>query len=323
MTIIYACDKNYAPLTAISAVSALKHNPNSQIVLLGYKLEVDALDLVRSRVEKAGGSFTYHDLSEAIGKLAERGYSGYTSYAAYARIFIPEVIHGDGKVLYIDCDTLINGSLDELIEMDLGGKPFALCVDCVPSSYKKFINVPASVPYFNSGVMVIDLGIWRETRCTERFLDELEHPSGPNPLGDQDVFVRVFPGEIASLNPKWNFISHFFLFSYGGLARVVGGKKLLSFSKEVYADAQKDPRVFHFLGHTLGRPWYTSSKHPMRGLYRLAAKEADLAYIAEQERPMLKVYLLQYYLHKFLPQWMFDLACHWLYRINIRLSYKV
>ena len=51
MTIAYACDKNYAPLTAISAVSALQHNPGARIVLLGYNLESDAQNLVRSRVE--------------------------------------------------------------------------------------------------------------------------------------------------------------------------------------------------------------------------------------------------------------------------------
>ena len=55
MTIAYASDKNYAALTAISAVSALRHNPGLRIVLLGYNLEADAQELVRSRVEKAGG----------------------------------------------------------------------------------------------------------------------------------------------------------------------------------------------------------------------------------------------------------------------------
>ena len=36
MTIAYASDKNYAALTAISAVSALRHNPGVRIVIEGY-----------------------------------------------------------------------------------------------------------------------------------------------------------------------------------------------------------------------------------------------------------------------------------------------
>ena len=74
MTAIYASDKNYAALTAISAVSLLKHNPGAKIVLLGYNLESDAQELVRSRVKKAGGVFEYKDVSSAISELKAKGY---------------------------------------------------------------------------------------------------------------------------------------------------------------------------------------------------------------------------------------------------------
>ena len=323
MTIVYASDRKYATLTAISAVSALRHNPGSRIVLLGYNLEQDAQEVVRSSVEKAGGTFLYRDVSPAIEELKKKGYNGYTSYAAYARVFIPQVLYDEKKVLYIDGDTLVNGSLEELLETDLGGRPFALGVDCVPSSYRKVINLPSPIPYFNSGVMLIDLDVWRSRRCTERFLDELCNPAGPNPFGDQDIFCRAFRGEIALLPPKWNFISHFFLFSYDGLARVVGGGDCLVFSRAQYDEARRDPRIFHFLGHTLGRPWYTGSRHPMREAFRKAAADAGFPEFAEQARPMLREYVLQYYLHKFLPQFAFDIVCSWLYRVNVWRNYHV
>ena len=323
MTAIYASDKNYAALTAISAVSLLKHNPGAKIVLLGYNLESDAQELVRSRVEKAGGVFEYKDVSSAISELKAKGYAGYTSYAAYARIFIPQVLDGEGRVLYLDCDTLVNGSLEDLLAMDLEGNPFSLAIDCVPCAYKRVINHPLDLPYYNSGVMVIDMGEWRKRRCTERFLDELANPKGPNILGDQDIFVRVFPNETTLMPPKWNFISHFFLFSYSGVARVVGGKRLVRFTEEQYREAQRDPRIFHFLGNTLGRPWYTSSRHPMREAYRKAAKEAGLEETAEQTKPMTADYKLQYWLHRILPQPLFDVACNCLYRLNIWRMYRV
>ena len=79
MTIVYASDRNYAALTAISAVSALRHNPGARIVLLGYNLETEAQELVRSRVERAGGEFLYRDVSPAVEELKAKGYCGYTS----------------------------------------------------------------------------------------------------------------------------------------------------------------------------------------------------------------------------------------------------
>ena len=276
MTIAYACDRNYASLTAVSAVSALRHNPGARILLLGYNLENEAQELVRSRVEKAGGEFLYKDVSVCP----------YTSYAAYARVFLPDVLEEDGRVLYLDCDTLVDGSLDELFAVDLQDKPFALGYDCVLHHYKRHVRHPPELPYFNSGVMLIDLEAWRAHRCTERILAELAHPRGPNPLGDQDIIVRVFPQETRPLDPKWNFLSQFFMLSYKGVRRIVGEGESLLFSSEAYAEARQHAAIYHFSGQTLGRPWFTSSHHPMRERYRAAARAANLAEAAEQTRPM-------------------------------------
>ena len=323
MTIVYASDKNYAALTAISAVSALMHNPGARIVLLGYNLESDAQELVRSRVEKAGGHFVYKDISPFIEKLARQGVCPYTSYAAYARVFIPDVLEDVERVLYLDCDTLVDGPLDKLFALDLQDKPFALGYDCVLHHYKRHIRQPSKLPYYNTGVMLIDLPAWRSHRCTERILAELAHPSGPNPLGDQDIIVRVFPQETRPIEPKWNFLSQFFMLSYKGLRRIVGDGEGLLFTQESFESARRHPVVYHFSGQTLGRPWFTSSRHPMRNLYKSVAQSADLAEAAEQVRPMPNAYRVQYLLYRLLPQWLFDRACWLLYRLHIRLTYKV
>ena len=323
LTVVYASDANYAKLTAISAVSMLKHNPGARVVLLGYGLEQSAQDLVRKCVEEHGGEFRYCDVSGELMKLKDKGCCEYTSYATYARIFIPALIPGNERIIYLDGDTLVNGSLQELLAVPMSGKALGFAVDCVPCSFKKFLNIPRDQPYYNAGVMLIDPEAWREKKCTERFIDELEHAHGPVVLGDQDIYPRVFPEEIALLPPKWNVISHFFLFSYWGFKLVVGGKKNILFSPGQYDEAKNDPRIFHFLGNTLGRPWYTSSKHPLRDLYRRAAADAGFPEFAEQLRPMPKEYVLQYWLHRLMPHPLFDLVCNVLYRINIWLNYKV
>ncbi len=322
ITVVYASDANYVAITAVSAVSVLRHNPNARIVLLGYGLSHNEQDLVRTRVESHSGTFAFFNVSEEIRKLEKRGYAGYTSYAAYSRVFIPKFLEDHCRVLYLDCDTLVHGSLYDLFKVDLEGKPFALAADCVPRAYKKFIRLSPNRPYFNSGVMLMDLDKWREHRCTERVLEELRHPRGPNPLGDQDVIVRCFLGEITSLPPKWNALSQYWLVTYKGLIRIVGGTDVLPFSEKDYEEAREKPVISHFSGNTLGRPWFTNSRHPMRETYREAAHYAGLAPVAEQVRPMPMVYSLQYWLFRILPQPLFDKVCFWLYRIHIYLTYK-
>lgn len=298
--VIYACDDNYAPLTAISAASLLKHNPGYEIILLGYNLSASAIDTVRSRVVGHGGSFRYLDVSPAIARLVAIGADSYVSYAVYSRIFIPELMTDEsGKVLYLDCDTLVAGSLDDLFGLDLQS-PLALAPDAAHSAYKRVINLPSDKPYFNTGVALIDLEAWRASACTERLLEELQHPHGKNPLGDQDIIVRVLNDEITTLSIKWNFLSQYFLLE----------KKV-------------KPVIYHFSGHTLGRPWFTSSRHPLRKAYQAAAAEAGLPQVAEQTRKMAFEYKLQYWLYRLLPNFLFKPICNLMYRTHIRLTYGV
>lgn len=322
MTIVYASDDNYAGLTAVSAVSVLKWNPGAKIVLLGCRLKQESIDLVESRVTGHGGCFRYFDVSDRIAEIAAKGFTGYTSYAAYSRLFIAELLAEEtGRILYIDCDTLVLGPLDELFAFPLNGRPFGFGYDCIHSAYKRYVNVAASDPYFNSGVMLADLAAWRAGGATEALKAEFAHPHGPNPLGDQDMIVRAWKDYATPLPPKWNFLSQYFLFDYRGV-RKINGLSAPWADAEEYADAQRSPIICHFSGHTLGRPWFTSSKHPMRRKYIAAAEEADLKPVANQIRPMSAPYALQYRLWKLLPRFLFQPVARLMLRIHVLITYR-
>lgn len=297
---IYASDDGYVGLAAISAVSLLKHNPGAQINLLGYKLKSDSIELVRSRIEQHGGSFCHFDVTPLISKLELLKVSHYTSYAIFARMFIPELIHTDDRVLYLDCDTLITDRLDDLMGIDLHGHAFALALDAVHPAYKKVISLPPDKPYYNSGVMLMDLAAWRKHDCSRRFMEELAHPHGHVILPEQDVIARMMGDEVEPLPSKWNFLSQFIL-----------------------QNRKDSPAIYHFSGNTLGRPWFTSSKHPLREAYRQAAAEANLPEVAEQIRPLPFEYKVQYWLYRLLPQSLFTPICNLMYRTHIRLAYGV
>lgn len=321
-TLVYACDDNYAGLTAVSAVSALKWNPGLRIVLMGNKLKPESVECVRSRVVGHGGTFAYFDLSDRLAEIAANGFCGYTSYAAYARLFIADLLaEEDGRILYIDCDTLLLGSLDDLFALPLNGRPFAFGYDCIHSAYKRYDRIAPDAPYYNSGVMLADLAAWRASGATDALKAEFAHPTGPNPLGDQDMIVRAWRDYITPLPPKWNFLSQFFLFDYAGL-RAVNGRSAPWASRADFDAACRAPGICHFSGHTLGRPWFTSSRHPMRERYRAAATEAGLPEVAEQIRPMAKPYLIQYLLHRLLPQGLFNIVARWMLRAHILLTYR-
>lgn len=322
-TLVYACDDNYAALTAVSAVSALRWNRGIRVVLLGKALRNDSIALVRSRVEANGGCFIYFDIADRLAMIAAKGFTGYTSYAAYSRLYIADLLAGEsGRIVYLDCDTLVTAPLDELFDFDLKGRPFGFSYDCIEKNYKKFVKVAPEDPYYNTGVMLADLSAWRASGANAALEAEFAHPRGPNPLGDQDLIVRAWRDYITPLPPKFNCLSQYFLFSYGAVRKINGISAQWASAAE-YEDARMVPVILHFSGGTLGRPWYTSSRHPMRAAYRKAASDAGLPEVAEQIRPLDKSYLVQYLLWRFLPRAMFELACRALYRLNIRKNYGI
>jgi lipopolysaccharide biosynthesis glycosyltransferase len=301
MRVVYACDDNYTSLTTISAVSVLKHNPKTEIILLGCNLKDESIRAIKERIEKHNGKFRYVDVSAKINELRSSGAEAYVSYAVYSRIFISDLLPDlSDTVLYLDSDTLIVDSIAELFATELNGQPLALAPDAAHPAYKKVISLPSDKPYYNTGVALIDLGRWRELKCTERLLDELKKPSGRNPLGDQDIIVRVLNDDIIELDKRWNFLSQYIMLG-----------------------TNITPAVYHFSGNTMGRPWYTSSKHPLRKKYQEAAKEAGLEKSAEQSKPMAFEYKVQYYLYKILPGFIFRPINNLMLRMHIKITYGI
>ena len=125
-------------------------------------------------------------------------------------------------------------------------------------------------------------------------------PHGRNPLGDQDIIVRILNDETAELDRCWNFLSQYIL--YG---------------------RREKPAIYHFSGNTLGRPWFTSSKHPIREAYRQVAAEAGLPEVAEQVKAMPLEYKIQYWLYKILPGFAFRPVCSLMLRTHIKLTYGI
>ena len=301
MNVIYACDENYAAITAVSAASAARHNPGVSITLLGKKLDAKSIQLVQAAVENFNGSFRHVDVEDRLLKISSTGANPYFSYAAYARIFVADILPDiDGKVLYLDSDTFVLKPLDGLFATDMGSSPLALAPDVCPQAYSRYVGLKKGETYYNTGVALFNLANWRKNDCTARFMREIAAPSAPNPLGDQDIIVRLFNEEITPLKPEWNFLSQYVL-----LSRKV------------------EPAILHFSGNTLGRPWFAGSRHPRRGEYRALAQELGLLDKVMTSKSIPLAYRLETALYSVLPGFAFRQVFRLMHRLHIRLAYGV
>ena len=323
--VVYATDENDVKLTAVSICSLLLNNPKLKIAVLASNISNESKRILHSITEKHNGDLQIINIESALQKVKDIGANGYVSFSAYSRLFIPSLLDEDiERALYVDGDTLVSGSIKPLFELDHEGKPFAIGYDCICNKYKALIDLPPNAPYFNSGVLLMDLPLWRKKRCTERIFDYMSNVRNDLMFGDQDYFSLVLANDAATLPPQYNFLTHFQMFkTRNDVLRATGIPESAWYTEEQYAGARKNPIIHHFLGHTLGRPWYRESLNPLRPLYRKFATEAGVPEIAEQSRPTEFEHKILFLAWKTLPHALFSYVCRTMYSYYFRTRYGV
>ncbi len=186
-------------------------------------------------------AFEDYDLSIAI----------VPSLAAFARLAIPDIISEAERVLYLDCDVIINRPIDALFDVDMKGFALAACRDLM---YAYFMHHGEGPPqdagkilcqdpdsYFNSGVMLIDCQKWRDAGYFASLIKVLSAPPAPLFMPDQDALNIVFKNEHLKLDSKWNVRA-----SRYDLSKDEELEKLIIF-------CANDPWIIHFMGKA--NPW--------------------------------------------------------------------
>lgn len=84
---------------------------------------------------------------------------------AYYRIFLANILPDNiDRVLYLDCDLLIMREIDTIFDVDI--RDYALAAveatHKLTDEHRCQLNFRYDTPYFNSGVMLINLKYWRE-----------------------------------------------------------------------------------------------------------------------------------------------------------------
>ncbi len=118
------------------------------------------------------------------------------------------------RILYLDSDILMEGGdLERLITIGMGKHPIAAVTsrlihkrsDGRASEYR-ILGMPA-LPYFNSGVMVIDTDAYLRERISDRCVETILNNREAILLADQSAYNIVLRGEFAMLSPVWNWMT--------------------------------------------------------------------------------------------------------------------
>lgn len=167
----------------------------------------------------------------------------------YARFWVADYFGPDvERVLYLDGDMVIIGSIAPLLALDFNGKMLAAVQ--IPGSVSPLrLGYDPAFGYFNSGVLVINLRKWRADNACDLLVRTAHELAAKLNDPDQDVLNFCFHRQYIALDYIWNAISPFF-------------KEVTSLEMPAneIARVAREARIVHFNGRA--KPWNYLSFHP-------------------------------------------------------------
>jgi len=272
MNIVYVSNEGYARHLGVSICSLFDSNADEErleVFILDTGITPDSREKLTQIARSFGRTLTFiqlKDLEERFavrldtGRSAVRLDTGRFDVSTMGRLFAADLLPaGVRRVLYLDCDTVVLKPLRRLWETGLGkadgaGTGYVMAAVQEPTIYeevKEYLGMRKEDPYFNAGVLLIDLKRWRTEHLTDKVISYYAEIAEQSLFNDQDALNGLLKGRIRTLSPRWNFFTNYRYFRYDTLCRMQPAYRRIP--EEVFRKAKRSPAVIHYAGDE--RPW--------------------------------------------------------------------
>ena len=122
LDVVYSSDDNYAQHVGVSMLSLFENNKSFgsiNIYLIENRISMANKNNLVSICEKYNRKLKFIDFYEYSNNL-NLNMEHHISTNAYARLFLPRILEKSiDKIIYLDCDSIINSSLSNLWRLDI------------------------------------------------------------------------------------------------------------------------------------------------------------------------------------------------------------
>ena len=211
--IFFASDDNYIPFLDIAIRSLIENaskNYNYVINILNSGLKQENIDLIKKQetdIFKINFCNITEDLEPIKNKLRNVYHYG---LAAYYRFFIEELFPQYDKAIYLDCDIVVLGDISKLYETNVENYFVAAVNDRIVMSndvFKDYVRTVVGVEpdkYFSSGILVINLKKFRESKICKQFVCLIHKYNFETVAPDQDYLNVLCKDRVHYLPNGWN-----------------------------------------------------------------------------------------------------------------------
>lgn len=268
MTVVYTCDNNFVWIMGISMISLFENNRDMEsleVYLLGDNINADNIQTLQAMAQPYGRKIVVINVPDL--NIPKSLYLGRWPKSAYTRMFCAKLMPNDiHRILYLDCDTIVAGSIKSLENYDMRGYAIAAVKDCVSSLYKKKIGINKNDDYVNAGVLLMDLCEMRKFDISAMMDDFIREYRYLIDYADQDILNGIFKGKFCMLSPEYDVMTQMCVYTYSQMMQYRRPSNY--YSQEEIENAQKNPIIIHFTTCMLNiRPWFKDSRHPYLHLF--------------------------------------------------------
>ena len=308
LNVLYQSNDDYAPITGVSVTSLMEHNQDLDeinIYLLNDQISNENIEKFKEACKDYHRNLMIIDTEEILTKLRDElkvaPFKGtYTTY--FKLIAISSLDLPTDRVLQLDGDTIITGSLAPLCEMNLEDVVMAATYDCTMNGYKRLIDIPLTDKYYNCGVLLVNQKKWLEEDCEGQIVNHLKQVRSGYYTVDQDILNVLFRKQTKYLDLKYNFNSGFYIYGIKESLKMYDLKDEYYNTIEEVEEAYQKPIIYHCMGAMTGRPWEQNSIHPQNELFEKYLKMSrwkDFEKVAVNRKMIFKV---QRWLYQILPR---------------------
>lgn len=241
-------EKNsYGRHLGTTLLSVLKNSKEKWNVFIVYEnLSEETKVKLNTIVKSYSSNIKYLEIRKKDLNRFKVGEGTHLSSIVFARLFIPEFLKSEEKVIYLDCDIIVLKPLETLYEMDLKDKSIGVILDGKKDQKSSLsrLNLSLDRTYFNAGVMVMDLKKLRENGKFLKTIDYCLNPDRELQLNEQDALNVIFENDYMINDIAWNY-------THG--------------NSEENSYSEKEIGIVHFTGDI--KPWDCRSYSPYKYLY--------------------------------------------------------
>lgn len=199
---ILLAPNNYYVMPSIVLLQSLFDVTEEQldVYLIYSKLTDENLNKLKTFITKRGGRF--HPILIGLDALGSAYVSGHITLEAYYRLLAQDLLPVElDRVLYLDADIIVTRSLKSFYDMPFvdneGNRYYYIVCEGPGISQKKRavydnLEIPYEYPYFNSGVLLINLALLRENFDTKTSLEYIHRKGDTLSSHDQDTLNALF-----------------------------------------------------------------------------------------------------------------------------------